>query len=73
MVSKLRLAQHLYYSTEYSVDSKSSALEHAEVIMSGGTYRRSVGDETVEVHKVYKVKVCGPDLGSEYLDEFKRT
>ena len=63
--------RHGYF--EYSVDNQSSALEHAEVIMSGGTYRRSVGEDTVEFHPVYKVKVCGPDLKSEYLDEFKRT
>ena len=63
--------KHGYF--EYSVNNMSSALEHAEVIMSGRTYRRSIGDEEVEFHPVYKVKVCGPGLKSEYLDEFKRT
>jgi len=61
---------HGYF--QYEVDDMDSALEHAEVIMTRQTYRRSAGED-VEVHHVYKVKVCGPDLVSEYLDEFKRT
>ena len=63
--------RHGYF--EYEVENMSSALEHAEAIMSNGTYRRSVGTDTVEFHPVYKVKVVGSDLKSEYTDEFKRT
>ena len=58
---------------EYEVSNKYQAVAHAETIMSNGTYRSSPDDETLEVHKVYKVKVCGPGLGSEYKDTFKRT
>jgi len=62
---------HGYF--EYEVSNIESALAHAEAIMSKQTYRRSIGEDTVEVHHVYKVKVVGPGLASEYPDTFKRT
>jgi len=63
--------RHGYF--EYEVDRMEQALEHAEVIMAGRTYRRSTSAGDVEVHHAYKVKVKGPGLNSEYLDTFKRT
>lgn len=63
--------RHGYF--EYEVDRMEQALEHAEVIMSGRTYRRSTAAGDVEVHHVYKVKLKGPGLKSEYPDTFKRT
>ena len=63
--------QHGYFS--YTVSSMESALEHAELIMTKGIYRSSNTDESVTVHKVIKVKVCGEGLKSEYPDEFHRT
>lgn len=62
---------HGYY--EYSVDSAEKACAHAQAIMASGVYRRSVGDQVVEFHRVYKVKVVGPDIGSAYHDRFVRT
>ena len=72
MKYKVKVYVHHGYF-QYEVPTMESAVEHAEAIMSCGVYRRSVGDETVVFFKVHKVKVCGPDLRSEYLDEFKRT
>lgn len=63
--------RHGYF--EYTVNSMEQAIAHGEAIMGAGVYRRSVGDNTVEFHKVTKVKVCGEGLASEYPDEFKRT
>jgi len=60
-----------YYS--YKVDEMSSAIEHAQLIMERGVYRRSRKDGSVEFWRVIKTKVEGPNLESEYLDEFKRT
>ena len=58
---------------EYEVDSADKAVEHAEILMGNGTYRRVI-PEGVEIHKVYKVKALGPGLGySEYTDTFRRT
>jgi hypothetical protein len=62
---------HGYFS--YTVNQMSSALEHAELIMERGVYRRSNVNGEVEFHKVVKVKVLGEGLASEYLDTFKRT
>ena len=62
---------HGYF--QYDVDEMSSALEHAELIMERGVYRRSRLDGDVEFHKVVKVKVCGTNLQSEYPDVFMRT
>lgn len=62
---------HGYF--EYSVKEMSSALEHAELIMERGVYRRSREDGAVEFHKVVKVKVVGEGMESEYPDTFKRT
>jgi len=62
---------HGYYM--YSVSDLSSALEHAEVIMKRGCYRRSRPDGALEFHQIYKVKVEGEGLQSEYPDIFCRT
>jgi hypothetical protein len=58
---------------EYEVSEMSSAIEHAQVIMERGVYRRSRGDGAVEFHHVIKVKVEGEGLASEYPDKFMRT
>lgn len=58
---------------EYGVEEMASALEHAELIMERGVYRRSRLDGNVEFHKVVKVKVLGEGLESEYPDKFTRT
>lgn len=58
---------------EYTVKEMSSAIEHAQLIMERGVYRRSNLKGEVEFHKVIKTKVCGDGLQSEYLDTFKRT
>ena len=63
--------KHGYF--EYEVKEMSSALEHAEVIMERGVYRRSRPDGKVEFHRVVKVCVDGEGLESEYPDTFKRT
>ena len=63
--------RHGYF--EYVVNDMEQALAHGEAIMSGGTYRRSTASGDVEIHKVLKVKICGPGLKSEYMDIFKRT
>ena len=63
--------KHGYF--EYKVSTQEAALAHGEAIMSNRTYRRSIGKNTVEILPVYKVKIVGPNLKSEYLDEFKRT
>lgn len=59
-----------YY--EYDVTSADQGVSHAEAIMSSGTYRRSIPGG-MEVIPVYKVKVLGPDLESQYSDTFMRT
>lgn len=63
--------KHGYY--EYDVSDMGQAIAHGEAIMSSRTYRRSTGDDCVEIHPVYKVKIEGPGLKSEYPDTFKRT
>ena len=63
--------KHGYF--QYEVGTMEQAIAHGEAIMATQTYRRSIGDNTVEFHHVCKVKVTGPGLKSEYLDEFKRT
>lgn len=62
---------HGYY--QYSVTSKEQAMAHGQAIMSNQVYRRVNEHGDVEFHHVYKVKVCGEGLGSEYMDEFIRT
>lgn len=62
---------HGYF--EYNVNDMGSALEHANVIMGSGVYRRVNASKEVEFHPVIKVKVCGDDLGTQYPDTFKRT
>jgi hypothetical protein len=58
---------------EYEVADMASAIEHAQLIMERGVYRRSRSDGAVEFHKVIKTKVEGKGLASEYPDIFKRT
>lgn len=60
-----------YY--QYPVKEMSSAIEHAQLIMERGVYRRSRADGAVEFWAVVKTKVEGPGLESEYLDTFTRT
>jgi len=62
---------HGFY--EYTVNSSEKAMAHGQAIMSSGVYRRSTPEGDVEFHKVFKVKVKGPDLESQYLDTFCRT
>ena len=62
---------HGYF--EYEVSEISSALEHANLIMERGVYRRVNSRGEVEFHPVIKTKVCGEGLESEYPDTFKRT
>ena len=63
--------QHGYFS--YSVSSMEKAIAHGEVIMSSGVYRSGSLEDEVTFHKVYKVKVKGPNLKSQYVDTFNRT
>lgn len=58
---------------EYTVPEMSSAVEHAQLIMERGVYRRSNSRGEVEFYKVIKTKVCGEGLESQYIDTFKRT
>jgi hypothetical protein len=58
---------------EYEVTQMSSALEHAQLIMERGVYRRSNDKGEVEFHAVVKTKVIGEGLASNYPDVFKRT
>lgn len=62
---------HGYY--QYQVAEMAQAIGHGEAIMSNQTYRRVNGNGEVEFHHVFKVKVCGEGLETEYPDEFKRT
>lgn len=62
---------HGYY--EYTVKTMEAAMAHGQAIMSSGVYRRSTVEGAVEFHKVYKVKVVGDGLASEYPDVFRRT
>ena len=62
---------HGYF--EYEVGSMDRAMAHAQAIMTTRVYRRVTKSEDVEFHQVFKVKVKGDDLGSEYSDTFKRT
>ena len=63
--------KHGYY--EYEVPEMEQALAHGEAIMANGTYRRSTTQGDVEIHQVYKVKISGEGLQSEYPDTFRRT
>lgn len=63
--------QHGYF--QYEVGSVEQAMAHGEAIMSKRVYRRSTPAGDVEFLHCYKVKVTGPGLESEYLDEFMRT
>lgn len=58
---------------KYSVNSKEQACHHAAVIMKECTYRRVNDNNEFEFWPVYKVKVCGDGLDTEYPDEFVRT
>ena len=63
--------KHGYF--QYTVDTMEKAMAHGEAIMSSRVYRTVNNDGDVEFHHVYKVKVCGEGLGSEYGDRFVRT
>jgi len=58
---------------KYTVSSMDQAVHHAVVIQKDGVYRRITESGDFEVWSVYKVKVSGPGLDSEYQDEFVRT
>jgi hypothetical protein len=60
-----------YFS--YEVSEMASEIEHAQLIMERGVYRRSNSKGDVEFHKVIKTKVEGEGLASEYPDTFHRT
>jgi len=62
---------HGYF--EYEVGDMDAAIAHGQAIMNSSVYRRSTAKGDVEFHKVYKVKVCGDGLESEYPDVFRRT
>ena len=57
----------------YDVESKEQACHHAAAIMREGVYRRINDTGEFEFWPVYKVKVCGPGLDTEYPDRFVRT
>jgi hypothetical protein len=63
---------HAGYFT-YTVDSKEQACAHAATIMREGVYRRINESNEMEFWPIYKVKVTGPDLDTEYPDKFVRT
>ncbi len=58
---------------KYRVPEMQSAIEHAQLIMQRGVYRRCNDRGEVEFYTVIKTKVCGQGLASEYPDTFKRT
>ena len=60
-----------YFS--YEVGAKDQACHHAAIIMREGVYRRVNSANEMEFWPVYKVKVCGPGLDTEYPDIFVRT
>jgi len=55
------------------VSDKASALEHGQQIMTRGVYRHVRPDGNIDMHRCYKVKIVGPDLGTAYLATFHRT
>ena len=57
----------------YDVEDKGQATHHAVAIMKDGVYRRVNSSGDFEVWPVYKVKVTGDALDSEYADRFVRT
>lgn len=57
----------------YEVGSSDQACHHAQVIMRDRVYRRVTQAGDMEFWPVYKVKVTGPGLDSEYTDRFVRT
>lgn len=61
---------HGYY--EYEVSEMEKAMAHAQAIMTSGVYRHAANG-SVEFYPVYKVKVVGPDLETQYPDTFHRT
>ena len=58
---------------QYTVGSLDSACDHASAIMRECTYRRQTPRGEIEFWSVYKVKIEGEGIESEYLDEFIRT
>ena len=69
---KVYVRGHAGYFT-YGVDSKDQACHHAAIIMAEGVYRRVNDANEMEFWPVYKTKVCGPSLDTEYPDQFVRT
>jgi len=63
--------KHGYF--QYEVSTIEQAVAHGEAIMDSQVYRRSIGNNKVEFHHVYKVKVEGKGLASAYPDTFMRT
>lgn len=61
---------HGYF--KYEVDNVEQACAHGHAIMQCGVYRRQM-KEGMEFWPVYKVKLVGEGLESEYQDEFCRT
>lgn len=57
----------------YEVGSKEKACSHAMAIMKDRTYRRVNDSNEMDFWPVYRVKVTGPGLDTEYPDEFVRT
>ncbi len=57
----------------YSLSSMEQACHHAATIMRDGIYRRVNDAVEMEFWPVYKVKVTGPGLDTEYPDTFHRT
>ena len=60
-----------YFS--YEVEAQDQACHHAAIIMREGVYRRVNHAGEMEYWPVYKVKVCGDGLETEYPDQFIRT
>lgn len=69
---KVYVETHGGYFT-YEVSSKEQAVHHAAIIMKEGVYRRVNDNKEMEFWPVYKVKVCGEGLDTEYPDTFVRT
>jgi hypothetical protein len=63
---------HGYF--EYEVSRMDQAIDHGQQIMQRGVYRRPLPDGSgLELWQVYKVKIIGEGMGSQYSDTFRRT
>jgi hypothetical protein len=58
---------------KYEVAEMQSAIEHCQLIMGMGVYRRSNTNGEIEFYNVIKCKAIGPNLTSQYQDTFCRT